>query len=53
MNMANVEIPQLTQTGYYDVTKPKTEQINTSNVLRYLGVSGLGKKQHRAYYQDK
>ena len=27
MNMANVEIPQLTQTGYYDVTKPKTEQI--------------------------
>jgi hypothetical protein len=43
MNMANVEIPQIFQTGYYDQNDPTKEQINTSNILRYLGVSGLGK----------
>ncbi len=44
MNMSNVEIPQLFQTGYYDTEKPTKEQINTSSILRYLGASGLGKR---------
>ncbi len=44
LKMENVEIPQLFQTGWFDGEKPKKEQINTSCILRYLGVSGLGKR---------
>jgi len=51
MDMSQILLPQLEMYSYYDSTKGDNQQINSSSILSYLNIRGLGR--NNSAYQSR